>query len=153
MNAHPSTVSRYMFDMVTGVTQAPGATTMKQFLDHIDGKEFAMCYVEKEDPETGDWVIVPIDYSTLKQKLGIDPFSLADNDTTSPYAERLYNEFRFVFGFKATMNKSGLGSMSGLTYSLRWLYPSKNVHGIMTVAQQAAARNRKGMHEFTDGAN
>ena len=144
---------KYMFDMVTSVTQAPAATTMKQFLDHIDGKEFAMCYVEKEDTETGDWVIVPIDYTMLKQKLGIDPFSIADNDTTSPYAERLYNEFRFVFGFKATMNKSGLGGMNGLTYSLRWLYPSKNVQGIMTTAQQSVARNRKGMHECNEGVN
>lgn len=153
MNAHPSSLPKYMFDMVTGVTQAPAATTMKQFLDHIDGKEFAMCYIEKEDTETGDWVIVPTDYAALKQKLGIDPFSIADNDTTSPYAERLYNEFRFVFGFKATMNKSGLGGMNGLTYSLRWLYPSKNVQGIIPGQHIAGSRNRKGMHEFTDGAN
>ncbi len=122
-----SMLPQYAFDMITGMTHAPAAATMKQFLDHVDGKEFAMCYVENEDAETGDRVIVPTDYLVLKQKLGIDPFTIADGDTSSPYAERLYNEFRVVFGFKASMNKGGLGGANGMTYSLRWLYPSKNI--------------------------
>lgn len=116
---------KYAFDMITGATHTPAATTMKEFLDHVDGKEFAMCYVEKKNTETGNWAVEPTDYQTLKQNLGIDPFLITENDTHNLYADRLHNEFRFVFGFKATMNKGAFGSKTGLSYNLRWLYPSK----------------------------
>ncbi|MBV9988777.1 MAG: hypothetical protein JO301_13955 [Chitinophagaceae bacterium] len=130
MDINQALLPRYSFDTISGLTLAPSSGTIKQFLDHVDGKEFTMCYVERKDT-AGNWMVVPIDYSLLKQNLGIDPFCLPDNETPNAYTDRLYNEFKFVFGFKATMSKEGLGGTNGLGYQLQWLYPSRNGRGML----------------------
>lgn len=126
MTINQAFLPKYAFDMISGATIAPSSTTVKQFIDYIVGKDFVMCYVEKKNPETGNWMIVPTDYEALKEKLGIDPFTLAEDGEPNQYLDRLYNEFRFVFGFKASTYKSGLGGPNGIIYKLRWLYPSTN---------------------------
>lgn len=131
MNINPPILPTYAFDMISGATVAPATATIKQFLDHVDGKEFAMCYVEQKDDETGNWMVVPTDYQALKENLGIDPFCLTEDNGPNAYTDRLYNEFKFVFGFKASMNKAGFGGTNGLTYNFRWLYPSRNGQGIL----------------------
>lgn len=135
MNITQAFSPKYAFDMISGATIAPSSTSIKQFIDHIDGKEFVMCYVEKRDSETGNWKIVPTDYQALKENLGADPFSLAEDNEPNPYLDRLYNEFRFVFGFKASTSKSGLGGPNGIIYKLRWLYPSMNGQRMLMVEQ------------------
>ncbi len=88
--------AHYGYDMVTGVTESSVNATMMQWLSGYQSSPFVQAYVY--NPETQKPSLA--DYTTLKSKLGFDPFSIP-NDTPASDAriEALKNEM-FMFAFK-----------------------------------------------------
>ena len=104
MSASASNLSnaRYRYDMVCATTQDSVNATMKEFLSGIAAQEFSACYTF--NPATREKVLTPL--SEIVAKIGGDPFSIPDGaDETNPLVAKLYNDCKFVFGFKA---KTGL---------------------------------------------
>ncbi len=106
-NASASHLSsqKYGYDLVCAITQDAVNATMKRFLSHYEGQEFAACYTF--DTKTGKTVETPL--ADIVAKIGGNPFTIANGDNANPLVAKLYNDCKFRFAFRAK-----IGTPSGV---------------------------------------
>jgi hypothetical protein len=92
--------SKYGYDLVCATTQDSINATMKAFIGTYQAVEFTACYVY--DPKTKTKILMPLEQ--IIAAIGCDPFSIPDKaDPDTPALQKLYNDLKFVFGFRAKM--------------------------------------------------
>lgn len=92
--------ARYGYDLVCATTQDSINATMKEYLAGFQGTEFTACYTF--DPVSQKKVLTPL--SQIVAAIGGDPFSIPnDAGSSNPMLQKLYNDCKFVFGFRAKM--------------------------------------------------
>jgi hypothetical protein len=92
--------SKYGYNLVCATTQDSINATMKAFIDTYQAVEFTACYVY--DPKTKNKILMPLEQ--IVEAIGCDPFTIPDNaDPDTPALQKLYNDCKFVFGFRAKM--------------------------------------------------
>ncbi|HEX8411626.1 MAG TPA: hypothetical protein VF883_22435, partial [Thermoanaerobaculia bacterium] len=92
--------ARYGYDLVCATTQDSINATMKEYLAGFQGTEFTACYTF--DPVSGNKVLTPL--SQIVAAIGGDPFSIPNNaGSSNPMLQKLYNDCKFEFGFRAKM--------------------------------------------------
>ncbi|MGY1949047.1 hypothetical protein [Nocardia asiatica] len=100
----------YGYDFVVATTQGSINATLKEFLAEIAEPVTIACYVadEKGNP-------VPIDYGTLKQESGVDPFAIpADVDASTDTDIKKLISARFMFGFQAQLGLPPMSSVQNI---------------------------------------
>lgn len=101
MSANQSNLSAVSpsWDVVVATAQNSVDTVMKELLMASHPPEIVLCHYT--DPESG--ASTPIDYATVKQRTGVDPFAVPDGSPRSNAAVQALASFGFQFGIKATI--------------------------------------------------
>ena len=99
MSASQSNLSdpQFGYDIVAATTQASINTTLDEFISNLTQTEVTVCFVDN-----GSGTPVTIDYDTLKQQAGADPFAISNGSDpgSNPGLQNLVN-LKFLAGFQA----------------------------------------------------
>lgn len=102
MSAQNSNLSnaQYGYDMVVATTQASVNSTMMEWLSNQTTGPFTQAYVYNPKHAPGNNGIVPVDFDTLKNNVGFDPFSIPNGTSTDdPKIKKLLGD-QFMFAFQ-----------------------------------------------------
>jgi hypothetical protein len=105
MSALESNLSdgKYGYDMVVSTTQASINATMKMYLNKNQGKEFIKAYVYNPDAKEGEKDYKEVEFSTLTEALGFDPFSVPKGTPFSDDKIKKMLDQKFMFAFKTKL--------------------------------------------------